>query len=185
VSEVGEEATAFGAETCKQSYTWGLEREELVEGSEIVGTRTSQYARLYQDTWQTPPTSDSLALVVDGSTAFAGVDPSLLPAELRDMANKVSIYLSPSLGCGPKMGRLDEASIEYEYKNGAWQETQSYVPSTVSILPSFLSPMMLELRREPGSKVLVGQSVTMSDRMLYGVTVPLVQTLRWDLRWVE
>jgi hypothetical protein len=185
VSEVGEEATAFGAETCKQSYTWGLEREELVEGSEVVGTRTSQYARLYQDTWQTPPTSDSLALVVDGSTAFAGVDPSLLPAELRDMANKVTIYLSPSLGCGPKMGRLDEASIEYEYKNGAWQETQSYVPSTVSILPSLLSPMMLELRREPGSKVLVGQSVTMSDRMLYGVTVPLVQTLRWDLRWVE
>jgi hypothetical protein len=126
-----------------------------------------------------------MATVIDGRTAFAGVDPSLLPAELRDMANKVTIYLSPTLSCGVHKGRLDEAMVEYNYANGAWQETKSYTPSEVSVVPALLTPMMLELKADPASKVLTGESVTKSDRMLYGVTVPLVQTLRWDLHWVD
>lgn len=186
VSEVDDDATAYGNEICKQTYSYGLKQLVMVEGSDVVGTRTDKTVRQYDETWMTPPTTprDSMATVVDGRTKFANVDPSLLPATLRDMANKVTIYLSPSLSCGPYEGHLNEAFIENMYKDG-WMEMKTYVPSTVNIGPSPVMPLKIELTIDPESKVLVGSSMTESERTLYGVTVPLVQTLSWKLRWIE
>jgi hypothetical protein len=187
VSEKDQESTAFGSETCKQTYGYGLEHLEVVEGSDVVGTRTSRTARQYDESWLTPfpKMRTSLATVIDGSTAFEGIDISQLPPELRDMANRVTIFLDvASLSCGPLEGHLDDAMIEFNYLNG-WKETDSYDRSPITIVPSLLMATTLELKRPLGSNVLVGQSETKSTRMVYGVSVPLVQKIRWDLHWVQ
>jgi len=187
VSEKDQESTAYGSETCTQSYGYGLEQLEIVEGSELVGTRTDRTVRQYSETWQTPAPEgrQSIATVIDGSTAYEGIDPSLLPPALRDMANHVQIYLSAgSVSCGILEGHLDEAMIEYNYANG-WQQTESYTRSDLAIVPVTLDATILDLQRAPGATRLVGQSVKESTRQLYGIEVPVVQTIDWNLHWVQ
>ncbi len=187
ISEKDQEGTVFGAETCQQSYGFGRKTEEIVEGSELVGTRVSQTTRQYNESWQTPTMDprESIAVVIDGSTAFEGIDPSLLPPEVRDMADRVQVILNPAAaGCGPRDGKLDEASITWSYQDG-WKSEETYFQDPISILPSQLDATLLNLRRTPGSKELKGSNEQKSVRQMYGLSIPITQTIEWTLHWVE
>lgn len=191
VSQKDDEATVYGSETCIQSYNYGHEQDEIVEGSEIVGQRVSRTVRKYHDSWITPqlPLENgkrpSVAVVSDPSASLEGLDPSLIPAELRDMLNKITIFLNPIAGCGFQKGHLEEAYELYSYENGAWQQDSGYTNDPIDIVPVMLRATTLELMREPGKKEIAGSSEQTFLHALSGIEVPVTQKLEWKLHYVE
>jgi hypothetical protein len=188
VSQTKDRATAHGTETCTQSYANGSEVEQVIEGSEAVGTRTNRSLRSYRASWQTPTTdaAEDAAIVIDGSAAFEGVDPSLLPPELRDQASAVQIILSAaSVGCGPYQAVEEEAKIEFEYRSGWIQKAPFYEPSPITVNPELLFGTMLSLKRQPGTKELKGGNTMQRTRQIGELDVPITQTLTWNLRWLD
>lgn len=191
VSQKDEEATVYGSETCLQSYNYGHEQAEIVEGSEIVGERVSRTVRKYHESWLTTPPAleegerPSLAVVNDPSASLEDLDPSLIPDYLRDMLSKITIFLHPAAGCGVQKGHLEEAYELYSYENGAWQQDSGYANDPVDIVPVTLRATMLELMREPGKSEIIGSNTQSFDHALSDITVPVTQTLEWNLHYIE
>ncbi|MEZ0310879.1 MAG: hypothetical protein ACAI38_03855, partial [Myxococcota bacterium] len=177
--------TAYGSETCRQTYGYGQTRLDVVEGSEIVGTRTDFDGQKYSDSWTSPQTSprNEAALVADQTTPIEGLPPGVvIPG-----AGQVMIVLSPAVSCGPVESVVEFAIVDWDYDGtDGWVRTEeSYDTDPVILLPSTLQESIIYIDRTPSQRTVTGERTYTETRQIHGLTVPVTQHLEWNLHWVE
>lgn len=190
ISQTQEGTTAQGGEACAQEYLYKTQYKEHPEAGDIVGIGWDRSATMASETWESDTPADQRwkgAEVVNWDATIGQIPAGFpVPPELEASRNTISIYVNQTILCMAREGRILYwvSDANYSSTNG-WETEEDATTGVLMMLPHYFGDGINIVKGEQQTNHFTGERSFTVNVPVNGFTVPVQQTVKWNLKYIE